>query len=282
MSAGIIDGKKIAADMRAEIAVDVEKLKERGITPGLVVIVVGEDPASQIYVSNKHKACQTVGMYSEIHRMDSMTSQEDLLKLIKELNGRADIHGILVQLPLPKHIHEKAVLDAISPQKDVDGFHPINVGNLLIGAKTFIPCTPRGCIELIKSTGMDIKGKKAVVIGRSNIVGKPMALLLLQYHATVTICHSRTEDLAAEIKSADIVIAAVGKAHLITGDMLKPGAVVIDVGMNRLPDGKLAGDVDFDSAKEVASYITPVPGGVGPMTITMLIKNTLEAARSGA
>ena len=282
MSAVIIDGKKLAADMRADIAVEVKKLKDQGITPGLVVILMGEDPASKIYVNSKNKACEAVGMYSEIHRLETFTSQEKLLALIAKLNAREDIHGILVQLPLPKHIHEKAVLDAISPLKDVDGFHPVNVGNLLIGAKTFIPCTPSGCIELIKSTGMDIKGKKAVVIGRSNIVGKPMAMLLLQYHATVTICHSRTENLAAEIKTADIVVAAVGKAHMITGEMLKPGAVVIDVGMNRLPDGKLAGDVDFESAKEVASYITPVPGGVGPMTITMLIKNTLEAARSGA
>lgn len=277
--ANIIDGKKIAAEVREEVKKEVEELKSRGVTPGLAVILVGDDPASQVYVRNKHRACEEVGIYSEVHRLTATTSQEELLKLIEDLNHDTRIHGILVQLPLPEHIDEKKVIDAIALNKDVDGFSPANVGNLVIGDKCFYPCTPHGCMVLLDKTGVDPKGKKAVVVGRSNIVGKPMAMMLLARHATVTICHSRTPDLAAECRQADILVAAVGKPELITGDMIKEGAVVIDVGINRLADGKLVGDVHFESASRKASWITPVPGGVGPMTIAMLLKNTVEAAR---
>jgi len=245
-------------------------------------VLVGEDPASQVYVRNKEKACISVGMYSEVHRLPEATTQDELLALIAELAANRRIHGILVQLPLPKHIDEKAVIAAIPPEKDVDGFHPVSVGNMVIGDECFLPCTPAGIIELIKRTGIDLVGKHAVVVGRSNIVGKPVAMLLLQEHATVTICHSRTPDLAAITRQADVLVAAVGRAKMIKREHVKPGAVVIDVGVNRLPDGRLAGDVDYDDVLETASYITPVPGGVGPMTITMLLLNTLRSAERSA
>lgn len=283
MPAQVIDGKQIAADIREDIKRQTATLiEERGIQPGLAVVLVGEDPASQVYVRNKEKACIGVGMYSEVHRLPESTTQEELLKLIAELGANKRIHGILVQLPLPNHIDEKAVIAAIPPEKDVDGFHPVSVGNMVIGDECFLPCTPAGIIELIKRTGIDLVGKHAVVVGRSNIVGKPVAMLLLQEHATVTICHSRTPDLAAITKQADVLVAAVGKAKMLKREHVKPGAVVIDVGVNRLPDGKLAGDVDYDDVLETASYITPVPGGVGPMTITMLLLNTLKSAERSA
>ena len=274
----LIDGKQLAQKRREEIKQAVEELKTQGITPGLAVILVGEDPASQVYVRNKEKACHEVGFYSEVHRLPADTSQEDLLNLIDRLNNDEKIHGLLVQLPVPKHIDEKAVIHAISPKKDVDGFLPENLGSLLIGEQAFEPCTPKGCIDLIKESGMDIAGKKAVVVGRSNIVGKPVAMMLLREHATVTICHSKTKNLKEELLAADIVVAAIGRANFITGDMIKDGAVVIDVGINRLPDGKMAGDVDRASLEGRDCWLTPVPGGVGPMTITMLMKNTLESA----
>ncbi|MGI6284649.1 bifunctional methylenetetrahydrofolate dehydrogenase/methenyltetrahydrofolate cyclohydrolase FolD [Neomoorella humiferrea] len=279
MAAQILDGKQIAAAVREEVKAEVAGLKERGITPGLAVVLVGDDPASQVYVRNKHKACEEVGIYSEVHRLPAETTQEELLDLIKQLNNDRRIHGILVQLPLPEHIKEKTVIDTIALEKDVDGFSPANVGNLVIGDRCFYPCTPHGCMVLLDKTGIDIKGKKAVVVGRSNIVGKPMAMMLLARHATVTICHSRTKNLAEECRQADILVAAVGKPEMITGDMIKEGAVVIDVGINRVGEKKLVGDVHFESAAQKASWITPVPGGVGPMTIAMLLKNTVEAAR---
>lgn len=275
----IIDGKAIAQQIRQEIKVKVEELKTEGKQPGLAVVLVGEDPASQTYVRSKEKACHETGIYSEVYRLPRTTSEADLLALIDKLNANPKIHGILVQLPVPEHIDEKKVIDRISPEKDVDGFHPINVGDLFTNTARFVACTPRGCLELLDRMGVEIKGKKAVVVGRSNIVGKPVALLLLHRHATVTICHSRTADLEKECLEADILVAAVGRPQMITGDMIKPGAVVIDVGINRLPDGRLVGDVDFESAKEKASLITPVPRGVGPMTIAMLLLNTLEACK---
>ncbi len=276
--AQIIDGKKISAEIRTEISAEVERLKSEGVLPGLAVIIVGENPASKVYVRNKGKACAEVGMYSEIIEMEESTSEEALLLKIDELNKRDDIHGILVQLPLPKQIDESAVIAAISPEKDVDAFCAVNVGKMMLGEASFLPCTPAGIIELIKRSGIDISGKECVVVGRSNIVGKPVAQLLLAENGTVTICHSRTKDLKAVTSRADILVVAIGKADFITGDMVKKGAVVIDVGMNRRADGKLTGDVDFATSSEVAGYITPVPGGVGPMTITMLLKNTLTAA----
>lgn len=276
--AQIIDGKKISAEIRTEISAEVERLESEGVLPGLAVIIVGENPASKVYVRNKGKACAEVGMYSEIIEMEENTSEEALLLKIDELNKRDDIHGILVQLPLPKQIDESAVIAAISPEKDVDAFCAVNVGKMMLGEASFLPCTPAGIIELIKRSGIDISGKECVVVGRSNIVGKPVAQLLLAENGTVTICHSRTKDLKAVTSRADILVVAIGKADFITGDMVKKGAVVIDVGMNRRADGKLAGDVDFATSSEVAGYITPVPGGVGPMTITMLLKNTLTAA----
>jgi methylenetetrahydrofolate dehydrogenase (NADP+)/methenyltetrahydrofolate cyclohydrolase len=279
VAAQIIDGKKIAAEIREEIRAEVEQLKSQGLEPGLAVVLVGDNPASQIYVNNKHKACGELGIYSEVHHLPGDTTQEELLGLIDRLNSEPRIHGILVQLPLPKQINEKAVIDAISPAKDVDGFGPANVGNLVIGEDCFYPCTPHGILVMLDKIGVDPKGKRAVVVGRSNIVGKPVAMMLLHRHATVTICHSRTPDLAAECRRADILVVAVGQPHLITGDMIKEGAVVIDVGVNRLENGKVVGDVDFASASEKAGWITPVPGGVGPMTITMLMKNTVEAAK---
>lgn len=280
MSANIIDGKRIASEIREEIKSETESLAAKGVRPGLAVVLVGEDPASQVYVRNKAKACEELGFYSEVHRLSAETSQEELLSLIARLNAQADINGILVQLPLPKHIEEKAVIDAIAVEKDVDGFHPVSVGNLLIGDDALQPCTPSGVIELLKRTGNAPAGKHAVVIGRSNIVGKPVSILLLREHATVTICHSRTPDLPAVVRGADIVVAAVGVPKLVKGDWVKPGAVVIDVGVNRLPDGKLCGDVDYEDVAPVAGWITPVPGGVGPMTITMLMLNTLKSAKA--
>lgn len=284
MSAKLIDGKAIAAQIRGRISQETQSLVEnQGITPGLAVVLVGDDPASKIYVGMKKKACQEVGIYSQEHILSQDTSQEELLSLISELNRDPRLHGILIQLPLPGHIDEKAVLNAVDPGKDVDGFHPVNAGALATGHPLFVPCTPAGIIELIESTGTQIKGKEAVVVGRSNIVGKPTAFLLLARDATVTICHSKTEDLAAQCKRADILVVAVGKSHLITGDMIKPGAVVIDVGMNREEGKKLKGDVNFHEASSVAGHITPVPGGVGPMTIAMLLQNTLVSAkRKGA
>lgn len=276
--AQIIDGKKISAEIRTEISAEVERLKSEGVLPGLAVIIVGENPASKVYVRNKGKACAEVGMYSEIIEMEENTSEEALLLKIDELNKRDDIHGILVQLPLPKQIDESAVIAAISPEKDVDAFCAVNVGKMMLGEASFLPCTPAGIIELIKRSGIEISGKECVVVGRSNIVGKPVAQLLLAENGTVTICHSRTKDLKAVTSRADILVVAIGKADFITGHMVKKGAVVIDVGMNRRADGKLTGDVDFATSSEVAGYITPVPGGVGPMTITMLLKNTLTAA----
>ncbi|QSF43613.1 bifunctional methylenetetrahydrofolate dehydrogenase/methenyltetrahydrofolate cyclohydrolase FolD [Paenibacillus tianjinensis] len=279
MTAAIISGKQVSDEIRIDIAQQVKQLAERGVKPGLAVVLVGEDPASQVYVRNKEKSSTELGFHSEVHRLDAATTQEELLALVAELNSRNDIDGILVQLPLPKHIEEKAVIDAIAVEKDVDGFHPINVGNLVIGDDSLLPCTPAGCIELIKRTGTGISGKHAVVIGRSNIVGKPVSLLLQRENATVTMCHSRTANMAEICRQADILVVAIGRANFIDGSYVKPGAVVIDVGMNRLDNGKLAGDVDYESAREVAGYITPVPGGVGPMTITMLMSNTLIAAK---
>ncbi|WP_418026318.1 bifunctional methylenetetrahydrofolate dehydrogenase/methenyltetrahydrofolate cyclohydrolase FolD [Paenibacillus sp. JJ1722] len=279
MSVPIIDGKQISQDIRASIQQEVIRLKEHRFQPGLAVVLVGEDPASQVYVKNKEKACHDLGYYSEVHRLTADTSQEALLELVDKLNHQSTIHGILVQLPLPKHIHEKAVIDAIAVEKDVDGFHPVNVGNLVIGDDSLLPCTPAGVIELIKRAGVEIAGKHAVVIGRSNIVGKPVSLLLQRENATVTMCHSRTANIADLSRQADILVVAIGKANFIDASFVKPGAVVIDVGMNRLENGKLAGDVDFESVKQVSGPITPVPGGVGPMTITMLMQNTLVAAK---
>ncbi|MEK4994155.1 bifunctional methylenetetrahydrofolate dehydrogenase/methenyltetrahydrofolate cyclohydrolase FolD [Paenibacillus sp. FSL H7-0918] len=279
MTAAIISGKQVSEEIRISIAQEVAELAKRGVKPGLAVILVGEDPGSQVYVRNKEKSCISLGFHSEVHKLHESTSQEELLALVAELNGRDDIDGILVQLPLPKHIEEKAVIDAISVEKDVDGFHPVNVGNLVIGADSLLPCTPAGVIELIKRTGTGMAGKHAVVIGRSNIVGKPVSLLLQRENATVTMCHSRTANMQEISRQADILVVAIGRANFIDASYVKPGAVVIDVGMNRLDNGKLAGDVDYESAKEVAGYITPVPGGVGPMTITMLMSNTLIAAK---
>lgn len=280
MSAQIIDGKALALRLRDGIGQEVSVLEQNtGIKPGLAAVLVGEDPASAVYVRNKKIACEKAGIYPQEHLLPASTTQEALLDLIHQLNDDLKIHGILVQLPLPSHIESKAILQAVSPEKDADGFHPINVGRLVEGDPVFVPCTPKGVIHMIDSTGLDISGKRAVVIGRSNIVGKPVAMLLLHRHATVTICHSRTKDLPSVVREADIVIAAIGKPFFVTSDMVKEGAVVIDVGINRLDNGKLAGDVDFEPVKERASWITPVPGGVGPMTIAMLLQNTLESAK---
>ncbi len=278
MSAIIIDGKRIAQEVRAEWKIRADALKARGITPGLAVILVGEDPASKVYVANKIKACAELGLHSEHIMLPADTSEAAVLAKIAELNADPKIHGLLVQLPVPKHINSDKILQAISPTKDVDGFHPMNVGALVIGNTQLPPCTPFGAMKLLEKSGVSIEGKHAVVVGRSNIVGKPMALMLLQHNATVTICTSKTVDLAKFTRDADILIVATGKAKMITGAMIKPGAAVIDVGINRLADGKLCGDVDFDSAKEVAGFLTPVPGGVGPMTITMLVANAVQAA----
>ncbi len=277
--AAIIDGKAVAAKVKAEVAKEVQALKQNGIYPGLAVVIVGDDPASRIYVNNKKKACSEVGIYSEEYALGTDTTEQELLKLVKKLNADPKINGILVQSPVPGHIDEHKIVETISPVKDVDAFHAVNVGKIMIGDFEFLPCTPAGCIELIHSAGVDIEGKSCVVVGRSNIVGKPMAMLLLHQNGTVTICHSRTENLSEICKNADILVAAVGKAKMITGDMIKSGACVIDVGMNRDENGKLCGDVDFESAQKVAGAITPVPGGVGPMTIAMLMKNTVTAAK---
>ena len=264
--------------MRAELKVRVDAMRANGITPGLAVIIVGEDPASKVYVGNKVKACAEIGLHSRHVALPANTPEVTLLEKIAELNADPAIHGLLVQLPLPPHIDSHKVLEAISPSKDVDGFHPMNVGALVTGATLFPPCTPSGTMKLLEKMGVEIDGRHAVVVGRSNIVGKPMALMLLHKSATVTICTSRTKDLGKHTRDADILVVATGKAQMVTGDMIKPGAVVIDIGINRLPDGRLVGDVDFESAKEVAGLITPVPGGVGPMTIAMLMANTIQAA----
>ncbi len=274
-----IDGKAISAKVREEVAGEVAALKDQGIQPGLAVVIVGDDAASRIYVNNKKKACEAVGIYSEEYALPGDTTQEELLALIDELNRKPEINGILVQSPLPKGLDEAAVVEKIDPKKDVDAFHAYNVGKIMQGKYTFLPCTPAGVIELIRSTGVDICGKRCVVIGRSDIVGKPMAMLLLHENGTVTICHSRTENLGEICRGADILVSAVGKAHFVRGSMVKPGAVVIDVGMNRDENGKLCGDVEFSEAEPKAGFITPVPGGVGPMTIAMLMKNTVAAAK---
>ena len=278
MTAHIIDGIALSKKLRADVAARAAALRARGITPGLAVVLVGENPASQVYVRNKVKACEDSGLHSVLEHYPATLSEAELLARVDALNRDPAIHGILVQLPLPAHIDAHKVIEAISPEKDVDGFHVVSAGALMVGQPGFWPCTPYGCMKMLESIGYDLHGKHAVVIGRSNIVGKPMALMLLQKNATVTVCHSATADLKAITRQADVIVAAVGKINLLTADMVKPGAVVLDVGMNRNAQGKLCGDVDFDGVKEVAGYITPVPGGVGPMTITMLLVNTLEAA----
>ena len=280
--ASIIDGKAIAAQMRTEIAAGTAELVKKNITPGLAVVLVGDDPASRVYVSMKEKACAETGIFSDEHKLSAETSEADLLALIDSLNNDARIDGILVQLPLPDHIDESKVLEAISPAKDVDGFHPYNVGRLVTGNPLFQPCTPYGVMKMLEKTGVDLTGKEVVVVGRSNIVGKPVALMCLAQHATVTLCHSRTADLPGKVRQADVVIAAVGRPEMIKGDWIKEGAVVIDVGVNRVGEKKLVGDVEFEAACERASAVTPVPGGVGPMTITMLLYNTLESAKRRA
>jgi methylenetetrahydrofolate dehydrogenase (NADP+) / methenyltetrahydrofolate cyclohydrolase len=282
MTAQLIDGNALSRQLRADVATRVQALKARGVTPGLAVILVGDNPASQVYVRNKVKACEDTGMHSVLETWPATMGETELLARVEAMNNDPTIHGILVQLPLPAHIDAQKVIEAISPAKDVDGFHVASAGALMTGLPGFWPCTPHGCMKMLEHIGYDLRGKHAVVIGRSNIVGKPMALMLLQANATVTICHSGTKDLAAHTRQADVIVAAVGKRNVLTADMVKPGAVVIDVGMNRNEAGKLCGDVDFDGVKEVASWITPVPGGVGPMTITMLMANTLESAERGA
>lgn len=276
--AKLLKGKEVSARIKSELKIEVEKLRERGIVPGLAVIIVGEDPASQVYVRNKERACEECGIYSEKYALPEETAQEELLALIDTLNKKESISGILVQLPVPKHIDEKTIINAIDPKKDVDAFHPINVGRIMLGDYDFVPCTPAGVMELIAESGIDVSGKDCVVVGRSNIVGKPQAMLLLHKNGTVTICHSRTKNLAEKTRNADILVAAVGIPNFIKGDMIKEGAVVIDVGINRLENGKLCGDVEFETAEKLAGAITPVPGGVGPMTIAMLMKNTVKAA----
>jgi methylenetetrahydrofolate dehydrogenase (NADP+)/methenyltetrahydrofolate cyclohydrolase len=292
MTAQIIDGKQVAADMRAELKAEVAKLKEQGIVPGLAVVLVGEDPASKSYVTAKELACEEMGIYSDDNRLDADISQAELMKLIEKLNNDPKINGILVQLPLPEGLNESEVLLKIDPAKDVDGFHPVNVGKMVVGEKAFLPCTPHGILQLLMRSGVTIKGAEVVIVGRSNIVGKPLANMLIQKNptgnATVTVCHTRTRDLSYHTKRADIVIAAAGRPNTVTADMVKEGVVVIDVGVNRVEDAtkkkgyRLVGDVDFEKVKEKASFITPVPGGVGPMTITMLLYNTVESAKRAA
>lgn len=278
--AEILDGKKVSQKVKDALKEETKAFFEKyGIRPGLAVVIVGDDPASRVYVNSKKKACEEIGYYSEEHALSKDTTESELLSLVEKLNGDGKIHGILVQLPLPGHIDEEKIINAISPKKDVDAFHPVNVGKIMIGNFDFLPCTPAGVMELLNEANIDLTGKNCVVIGRSNIVGKPQAMLLLHKNATVTICHSKTKNLKEITKNADVLIAAVGRAKMVTADYVKKGAVVIDVGMNRLENKKLAGDVDFDSVKDVASYITPVPGGVGPMTIAMLMKNTFTAAK---
>jgi methylenetetrahydrofolate dehydrogenase (NADP+)/methenyltetrahydrofolate cyclohydrolase len=278
MTATLIDGKAIADRYRQELRARVERLKRSGVTPGLAVAIVGDDPASRVYVRNKALACEAIGMHSEVHAMSAETTQAHLIAFVKGLNADPDIDGILVQLPLPKQIDARAVIEAIAPEKDVDGFHYQNVGSLIVGGCAFYPCTPWGVMKMLEHEGVPVEGAHAVVVGRSTIVGKPMALMLLNAGATVTVCHSKTRDLAAMTRQADILVAAVGKPRMITASMVKAGATVIDVGINRLPDGTLAGDVDFESVRQVAARITPVPGGVGPMTIAMLLGNTVKSA----
>jgi methylenetetrahydrofolate dehydrogenase (NADP+)/methenyltetrahydrofolate cyclohydrolase len=279
MAAALIDGKALAAQMREKLAQSVAELERKGVVPGLAVVLVGDDPASRVYVSMKEKACAKAGIFSDEHRLPAETSQEDLLALVDKLNNDPRIDGILVQLPLPEHIDEDAVITAIAPEKDVDGFHPESVGRLVTGNPTFKSCTPYGVMKMLESIDYDLNGKEVVVVGRSNIVGKPVALMCLAENATVTVCHSRTQDLPGHVKRADVVIAAVGRTEMVKGEWIKEGAVVIDVGINRQEDGKLLGDVEFGAASERAAYITPVPGGVGPMTITMLLENTVQSAR---
>lgn len=279
--ATIIDGKKVSAEVREEIKKESAEFESQtGIKPGLAVIIVGEDPASQIYVRNKAKACEEVGFYSEVHRLSENTSEEELLALVHSLNKNEKIHGILVQSPLPKHLDESLIVNNIDYNKDVDAFHPVNVGKIMIGEYNFLPCTPAGVMELLKAYDIDVCGKEVVIVGRSNIVGKPQAMLMLHANATVTVCHSKTKNLSEVLKHADVVVMAIGRAKFLKGDMIKDGAVVIDVGMDRDENGKLCGDVDFEECEKKASFITPVPGGVGPMTITMLMKNTLTAAKT--
>ncbi len=279
--AKILDGKAVSQRVKNALKDETEKFVEKyGIRPGLAVVIVGDDPASRVYVNSKKKACAEIGYYSEEHALPESTTEGELLSLVEKLNGDEKIHGILVQLPLPKHIDEEKIINAINPKKDVDAFHPVNVGKIMIGNFDFLPCTPAGVMELINEAGIDLTGKNCVVVGRSNIVGKPQAMLLLHKNATVTICHSKTKNIKEITKNADVLVAAVGRAQMFDGDYIKDGAVVIDVGMNRLENKKLVGDVDFESAAKKASYITPVPGGVGPMTIAMLMKNTLTAAKN--
>lgn len=275
----VISGKEVSAKVKEQVRGEAAQLAEKGITVGLAVVIAGNNPASRVYVNNKKKSCEEVGFRSFEYALDESVSQGELLALVDKLNNDRDVNGILVQLPLPAHIDEKAVINAISPDKDVDAFHPVNVGKIMIGEYAFLPCTPAGVMELIHETGVEVSGKSCVVIGRSNIVGKPMAMLLLHENATVTICHSKTRNLAEICAGADILVAAVGRANFVTADMVKEGAVVIDVGMNRLENGKLCGDVDYEAVSKKAGYITPVPGGVGPMTIAMLMRNTLTAAK---
>lgn len=277
--AEIISGKETAAKIRERLRKQIDQLRESGYQPGLAVVIVGDDPASQVYVRNKEKACKEVGIAAQTFALPKETTQQELMALIDTLNARSDVHGILVQLPLPRHLDEHQVINAILPEKDVDAFHPVNVGKIMIGDFDYVPCTPAGVMALLEEAQIDVSGKRAVVIGRSNIVGKPQAMLLLHKNATVTICHSKTQHLEEITRQADIIVVAIGKAHFLRGDMVKDGVVVIDVGMNRLESGKLAGDVDFDTVAPKASYITPVPGGVGPMTITMLLQNTVTACR---
>ncbi len=280
MSAQVISGKQVSAEIRERLKAEAAAFSaETGITPGLAVVIVGQDPASTVYVRNKHRACLELGYYSEVHELPEETTEAELLALIDRLNADERLHGILVQLPLPKQINEESVIRAIRPEKDVDAFHPENVGHIMLGDYRFLPCTPAGVMKLLEAAGVDPKGKECVVVGRSNIVGKPQALLLLEKNGTVTVCHSRTANLAEHTRRADILVVAVGRPNFVTANMIKPGAVVIDVGINRTADGKLVGDVEYAGAAEIASAITPVPGGVGPMTITMLMQNTLEAAR---
>lgn len=277
--AKLISGKEVSAKVKEEVRIETDKLVKKGIKPGLAVIIVGNDPASRVYVNSKKKACEEVGFNSFEYALSEETTQAELLELVGKLNNDNKVDGILCQLPLPKQIDENSVINAIKPEKDVDAFHPFNVGKIMIGDFAFLPCTPAGVMELIDSTGVEISGKSCVVIGRSNIVGKPMSMLLLHRNGTVTVCHSKTKELAEICRGADILVAAVGRANFVTADMVKDGAIVIDVGMNRLENGKLFGDVDFENVEKKASYITPVPGGVGPMTIAMLMKNTLTAAK---
>jgi methylenetetrahydrofolate dehydrogenase (NADP+)/methenyltetrahydrofolate cyclohydrolase len=282
MTAHLIDGNALSKQLRTEVAARAQALKAQGVTPGLAVVLVGDNPASQVYVRNKVKACEDSGLHSVLEKYDATLTEANLLARVEALNNDPSIHGILVQLPLPAHIDAQKVIEAISPAKDVDGFHIASAGALMTGMPGFWPCTPYGCMKMLESIGYDLRGKHAVVIGRSNIVGKPMALMLLQKDATVTVAHSRTQNLKDLTLQADVIVAAVGKRNVLTADMVKPGAVVLDVGMNRNDEGKLCGDVDFEGVKQVASHITPVPGGVGPMTITMLLVNTLEAAERAA